>query len=481
MKILKNFVGGEWVALNDRQRGEVYNPATGEVIAEVPFSTAEDIDRAVAKAADAYDRWRKVPVIKRTRYMFQYLEIVRREREALARMVTTEHGKSYVDALAEVDRGIESLEHAVAAPTLMMGESLADVASGLEQTYYRYPLGVVAGITPYNFPVMIPLWVIPWAIVTGNTLVLKPSEQTPMTTVRLVELLQETDLPPGVVNIVHGAKDAVNAILAHPQIQAITFTGSQPTAAYIYETAAKHHKRVQAFSGAKNHAIVLRDATLEPSIDGILRAAFHNGGQRCMATSVVVVEEAVADEVVARLAEGARRMKVGHGFEEHVDVTPLIRDAHRHRVIGYIDSGVQDKADLIVDGREAMKRYDKGFYLGPTLFDRVTPAMRIWQEEIFGPVLSVVRVKDLDEAIQVTNRSRFANGAIIYTESGKAAHTFREEIDAGMVGVNVNVPLPVAFFPFGGHKDSFYGVIGENGKEAVQFFTRKKTVSSRWF
>ncbi|MEX1338477.1 CoA-acylating methylmalonate-semialdehyde dehydrogenase [Hydrogenibacillus schlegelii] len=478
--VLKNFIGGRWVDAEAAGTAPVYNPATGEVIAETPLSTAADVARAVEAAKAAYERWRKVPVIKRARLLYAYLERLRREREALARMITTEHGKSLADALAEVDRGIESVEHATAAPTLMMGDALAEVAEGLEQTTYRYPLGVVASITPFNFPAMIPLWVIPWAVVTGNALILKPSEQTPMTTLRLVELLHEVGLPDGVVNVVNGAKEAVDALLAHPDIVAVNFTGSQKTAAYVYETAARYGKRVQAFSGAKNHAVVLEDAVLAPTIDGILRAAFGNGGQRCMATSVVVAVEGIADDLVERLADGARKLKVGSGFEEGVELTPLIREEHRRRVLSYIEEG-EKQARLVVDGREAMSRFPRGFYLGATVFDRVTPEMRLWQEEIFGPVLSVVRVRDLDEAIAVTNRSRYANGAILYTQSGKAARRFREEIDAGMVGINVNIPLPVAFFPFGGHKDSFYGVIGENGKDIVQFFTRKKTVSSRWF
>ncbi|WP_304458555.1 CoA-acylating methylmalonate-semialdehyde dehydrogenase [Alicyclobacillus sendaiensis] len=480
MRRLQNYVDGRWVDVQCEGAVPVYNPATGEVIAETPLSTHADVARAVEGAKRAFASWSRVPVVKRARVVFDFLATLKAEREHIARMITTEHGKSYADAQAEVDRGIEGIEHALSAPTLMMGESLAEVSEGLEQTYYRYPLGVVASITPFNFPAMIPLWVMGWAVVTGNALILKPSEQTPTTTLRLVEMFHEAGLPPGVLQAVNGGKEAVDAILSHPDIVAVNFTGSTKTAAYVYETAARHHKRVQAFAGAKNHAIVLEDAVLEPTVDGILRAAFHNGGQRCMATSVVVAVGSIADEVVERLAEGARRMKIGHGFEEGVDVTPLIRREHRDRVRAYVDEAAMS-ARLVVDGRPAIEEHPEGFYLGPCLLDGVTPEMRVWQEELFGPVLSVVRARDLDEAIAIANRSRYANGAILYTQSGKAAQVFRDRIDAGMVGINVNVPLPVAFFPFGGHKDSFYGVTGENGKELVQFFTRKKVVSTRWF
>jgi malonate-semialdehyde dehydrogenase (acetylating)/methylmalonate-semialdehyde dehydrogenase len=384
------------------------------------------------------------------------------------------------DALGEVQRGIECVEFAAGAPTLMMGEILPTIAADIESGMYRYPLGVVAGITPFNFPMMVPCWMFPLAIACGNTFVLKPSERTPILAQKLAELLTEAGLPKGVFNIVHGAHDAVNGLLEHPDVKAISFVGSQPVAEYVYKTAASFGKRVQALAGAKNHSVVLDDADLDVAVKGIIGAAFGSAGERCMACSVVAVQENIAEPLVNRLIQAADNIKMGNGLEEDVFLGPLIRESHKKRVFNYIEKGIEEKAVLVRDGRPDAEKLSKGCFLGPTIFDHVNQDMTIWKEEIFAPVLSIVRVKDLDEAINLANASSFANGAVIYTRSGKSARTFREKIDAGMVGVNVNVPAPMAFFPFSGWKNSFYGDLHVNGKDGVNFYTRRKVVVQRW-
>jgi len=480
VKIIKNFINGEWVEANATKWEDVPNPATGEILARVPFSSRKDVDLAVQAAKDAYETWRKVPVPQRTRILYKYHQLLSENREELARMITIENGKSLTDARGEVQRGIETVEQAAHTPTLMMGDVLPHIAEGIDGAYYRYPLGVVGGITPFNFPMMVPLWMFPLAIACGNTFVLKPSERTPILVETLVNLMMDAGLPKGVLNVVHGAHDVVNGLLEHEDVAAISFVGSQPVAEYVYKTAAAHGKRVQALAGAKNHAIVMPDCNMEKTVQGILNAAFGSSGERCMACSVVVALEEIADELVAKLVEGAKQLKFGNGLEEDVFFGPLIRQSHRERVAGYIESGVKEGAVLLLDGRENVQN-ENGYYLGATIFDHVTPNMKIWQDEIFGPVLSVVRVKDLDEAIELVNRSKFANGAVIYTSNGKYVQQFRDWIDAGMIGVNVNVPAPMAYFTFAGNKASFYGDLGVNGKDGVLFYTRKKYVAERWF
>lgn len=479
VKLIKNFINGEWVEANATKVEDVPNPATGETIAKVPFSSPHDVDRAVRVAKEAYESWRNVPVPQRARILYKYHQLLENHREELAKIITLENGKSLNDARGEVQRGIETVELATATPTLMMGDALPRIADGIDGAYYRYPLGVVGGITPFNFPMMVPLWMFPLAIACGNTFVLKPSERTPVLIEHLVNYLMEAGLPKGVLNVVHGAHDVVNGLLEHEDVAAISFVGSQPVAEYVYKTGAAHGKRVQALAGAKNHAIVMPDCHMEKTVQGILGAAFGSSGERCMACSVVVAIEDVADELVSKMVEGAKNLKVGDGMDEDVFFGPLIRESHRDRVADYIDTGVKEGATLLLDGRDV--KHEKGYYLGATIFDNVTPEMKIWQDEIFGPVLSIVRVKSLEEGIELVNRSKFANGAVIYTSSGKYVQQFREKIDAGMIGVNVNVPAPMAFFTFAGNKASFYGDLGANGKDGVQFYTRKKIVTSRWF
>lgn len=413
--------------------------------------------------------------------MYKYLQLLQENKEELAKIITLENGKTLTDATGEVQRGIEAVELATSAPNLMMGQALPNIASGIDGSIWRYPIGVVAGITPFNFPMMIPLWMFPLAIACGNTFVLKTSERTPLLAERLVELFYEAGFPKGVLNLVQGGKDVVNSILENKDIQAVSFVGSEPVARYVYETGTKHGKRVQALAGAKNHAIVMPDCNLEKTVQGVIGSAFASSGERCMACSVVAVVDEIADEFIDVLVAETKKLKVGDGFHEDNYVGPLIRESHKERVLGYINSGVADGATLLVDGRKIKEEVGEGYFVGATIFDGVNQEMKIWQDEIFAPVLSIVRVKDLEEGIKLTNQSKFANGAVIYTSNGKHAQTFRDNIDAGMIGVNVNVPAPMAFFAFAGNKASFFGDLGTNGTDGVQFYTRKKVVTERWF
>ncbi|WP_372632620.1 CoA-acylating methylmalonate-semialdehyde dehydrogenase [Cohnella sp.] len=477
--VLRNFIGGEWVESASDRTEAVPNPATGETLAYVPLSTAEDVRAAVRAAAEASRRWRKEPVPKRARILFKYQQILVEHWDELARLITAENGKSYGEAYGEVLRGIECVEFAAGAPTLMMGSTLPDIATGIESSMYRYPLGVVGGITPFNFPMMVPCWMFPLAIACGNTFVLKPSERTPLLVNRLAELLMEAGLSAGVFNIVHGAHDVVNEMLANEGINAISFVGSQPVAEYVYKTGAAGGKRVQALAGAKNHSIVLPDANLELAVKEITNAAFGSAGERCMACSVVVAVGDVADRLVEALRRSASGLSIGNGLEPNMFLGPVIRDSHKARTLGYIQSGETEGAELVLDGREAEAARGEGYFVGPTIFDRVNPEMKIWQDEIFAPVLSVMRVDTLQEAVALANRSEFANGACIYTDSSSAIREFRDTIDAGMLGVNVGVPAPMAFFPFSGYKKSFYGDLHANGRDGVEFYTRKKMIVHR--
>src|ERR671915_2249621 len=475
---VRNLIGGEWEERDGRETEPVYDPATGEVIAETPLSTAEDVDLAVRKAEEAFPGWSSTPVVERARVLFRFKALLEENFEELRDLVTLENGKDKKDAGGEVRRGIEVVEFACGMPTLLMGETVRDVARGIDNVSYRFPLGVVAAIVPFNFPCMIPLWTMPVAIGAGNTYILKPSERTPLTSQRLVELLVEAGLPEGVVNIVNGAHDAVNGILEHPGIEAVSFVGSQPVAEHVYRHGAAHGKRVQALAGAKNSMIVMPDAVLDRAVPNIVSSAYGNAGERCLAGSVLVAVGDVADEVVERLKEAASAMKVGPGYEEGSELTPVIRDSHRDKVRSYVDLGEEEGAEVVLDGREAP--LEEGFFMGPTLLDRVTGEMRVAREEIFGPVLSVVRVTDLDEAIEFTNGSPFGNACSIYTESGSAVRHWREHIEAGMLGVNVGVAAPMAFFPFNGIKNSFYGDLHATGKDGVRFFTENKVEISRF-
>ncbi|MBS4179509.1 CoA-acylating methylmalonate-semialdehyde dehydrogenase [Lederbergia citrea] len=480
VKTIQNYVGGEWIDAKTTKTEAVYNPATGEEIARVPISTQEDVDLAVQAGAEAFETWKEVAIPRRARILFKYQQLLVEHWDELAKLITIENGKNYTEAHGEVLRGIECVEFAAGAPTLTMGSQLPSIATGLESGVYRYPIGVVGGITPFNFPMMVPCWMFPLAIVTGNTFVLKPSERTPLLANRLAELFEEAGLPKGVLNVVHGAHDVVNGLLDHKDVKAISFVGSQPVAEYVYKRGTNNLKRVQALAGAKNHSIILGDANLENAAVQVLNAAFGSAGERCMACSVVAIEESVADEFIELLLEKTNELTIGNGLDEGVFLGPVIRDQHKEKTLKYIETGVEEGARLLRDGRNDEKAKDKGYFVGPTIFDEVTSEMKIWQDEIFAPVLSITRVKNLEEAVDLSNQSRFANGACIFTKDGGSVRQFRETIDAGMLGVNIGVPAPMAFFPFSGYKDSFYGDLHANGTDGVEFYTRKKVVTARW-
>lgn len=475
--MLKNLIGADWVAV-DRDSLPVYNPASGAVVEQVPISGAEEVQAAVSAATGAFATWSRTPLLERVRLTFRFKELLERDFENLARIVTLHHGKTLDESRGEVRRGIEVVDFACGAPTLLQGRTLRSVSAGVDQDLYRYPVGVCCGIPPFNFPVMIPLWMYPLAVVAGNTFILKPSEKTPMGATRLAELFLEAGFPGGVLNLVHGSKDAVDALIEHPDVSAVSFVGSEPVARHVYLEAARNGKRVQALGGAKNHMIVMPDAEVPESVAQLMNAGFGNAGERCLAGSVAVVVGKTADKFVDELARRTNELVVGPGDQPNVDVGPLIRAEHRKRVLGYIDQGAAEGATVLVDGRTHAN--GPGFFLGPTILDRVTPSMTVGKEEIFGPVLSVSRASSLDDALAITNSMELGNMAVIFTQSGKTAREFRERVQAGMVGINVPIAQPFAFFPFSGWKRSFYGDLHMHGTDGIDFFTRKKTVISRW-
>jgi len=461
--------------------GDVTNPSTGEVLRVVPFATSADVDAAVAAATAALPDWRATPPLRRARLLTRFRELAERDHKRIAAVISQEHGKVFLDAMGEVQRGIEVVEFASGAPQLLKGAYSESVGRGVDAYSRLEPVGVCAGITPFNFPAMVPMWMFPVALACGNTFVLKPSEKDPSASLLLAELLKEAGVPDGVFNVVHGDREAVDAILQHPGIHAVSFVGSTPIAKHVYATAAAAGKRVQALGGAKNHAVVLPDADLALAADALVGAAYGSAGERCMAISAVVAVGASADPLVARLGELATALKVGPSDADGMDMGPLVTRAHRDRVAAYIDAGVAEGAELVVDGRGLrVPGHEEGFFLGPTLFDRVTPDMAIYQDEIFGPVLVVLRVDTLDEAIALVNRNPYGNGTAIFTSSGGAARRFEEQIEVGMVGINVPIPVPMAFYSFGGWKQSLFGDLHVYGPEGIAFYTRTKAVTSRW-
>jgi malonate-semialdehyde dehydrogenase (acetylating)/methylmalonate-semialdehyde dehydrogenase len=472
--------GGHWRISTSSHVGDVFNPSTSVVIAQVPFCTAEETAAAITAAAEAFPGWSETPAVERARVMFRFRDLVAEHFEELAALVTREHGKTLPESRAEVQRGLETIEYACGVPSLLMGDTLANIASSVDAETVRHPLGVCVGITPYNFPLMVPLWMYPVAITCGNTFVLKPSEKVPLSSVRVGELLQEAGLPPGVFNIVHGDRTCVDVLLTHPQVAAISFVGSTAIAKYIYETGTRHGKRVQAAGGAKNHLIVMPDADLDQSIKALAASAFGCTGQRCMAGSVAVAVGGVADPLVGGLCDHAGGFRVGptDGNTE-VDMGPLIRRDHLQRVAGYLDIAAGEGARVALDGR---REFDgDGFLLGPCVVDQAAPAMRVVREEIFGPVLSVVRVPDLEAALAVGLQCPYGNGASIFTSSGYAAREFKQRFNAGMIGINVGVPAPMAWFPFTGWNQSFFGDLHIQGTEGIHFYTRQKMTLTRWF
>jgi malonate-semialdehyde dehydrogenase (acetylating)/methylmalonate-semialdehyde dehydrogenase len=479
---LRNYVGGRWVASRASETLDVHNPARGEVIARTPLSAAEDLDAAVNAAKKAFPAWRDTPAVTRARSLFKFRALLEEHFEELALIVTTEHGKTLDESRGSVRRGIECVEVACGSPSLMMGYGLENIASGIDCNVIRQPVGVCAAIAPFNFPAMVPLWFLPFAVGTGNTMIVKPSEQVPLSVKRMFELLEKCDLPPGVVNLVNGGRAVVEAICDHPGIRAVSFVGSTPVARTVYQRATHAGKRVQALGGAKNFIVVMPDADFNRSTDMITESFYGCAGERCLAGSVLVPVGEAYREARDRMVASAGALKVGDGSEAGVRMGPVISSKHRERVVSYIEKGVAEGAKLLLDGRNLkVPERKKGFFLGPSVFDAVTPSMTIGREEIFGPVASITPVKTLDEAIQVMHAHPNANATSIFTSSGKAAREFARHASASMVGVNIGVAAPMAYFPFGGAKDSFFGDLKVHGRDAYEFYTDKKVVISRWF
>jgi len=479
--LLHHWIEGREQRSRSGRDGEVTNSATGEVVARVPFADADEVDAAVQSAVSAAPGWETTSLSERTKILFAFRELLHARREEIARVVSIEHGKVFSDALGEVQRELELVEFACGLAELLKGEHSWQVSRGIDSYTLRQPVGVVAGITPFNFPSMVPAWMFPLAIAAGNTFVLKPSEQDPSASMVLGELLAEAGLPAGVFNIVHGDRAAVEALLSHPRVNAVSFVGSTPVARHIYETATAHGKRAQALGGAKNHAVVLPDGDLDYAADQIVAGAYGSSGQRCMAVSAVVAVGAVADSLVEKLAQRLDRLVVGSGDDPAAEVGPLISAAARDRVQGLVHDGVDEGAELVRDGRDvAVEGHEGGFFVGPCLFDRVSTDMRVYREEIFGPVLVVTRAASLEDAIEIINANPWGNGAAVFTRDGGAARAFQLRVSAGMVGINVPIPVPMSYYSFGGWKSSLFGDIHMHGPEGIRFYTRGKVVTSRW-
>lgn len=482
MRVLQNFINGAWTKSSSASLLDLTNPATGEVLSQVPLSTTEDVDAAVQAAQAAFPGWAATPPVVRARYLFKLKALLDESREEIAAICTAEHGKTLAESRNDVGRGIENVEHAAGVPTLMMGQSLSDVASGIDSMTIRQPMGVFAAITPFNFPPMVPLWFLPYAIATGNTFVLKPSEQAPMSQEKIFQIIEKIGLPPGVLNLVHGGRDVVNAVCAHPRIKGVSFVGSSAVAKHVYTSSAQTGKRVQALGGAKNYVTILPDADLDKAIANAADSAYGCAGQRCLAASVVVAVGSAYERVREGLLAAARSVVLGDGARAGVTMGPVISAAHRDKVLAYIDKGVAEGATLLMDGRGAkVEGYPGGYWVGPTIFDDVKPGMTIATEEIFGPVLCIMKAMDLDEAISIANQSEYGNAASIYTQNGKAAREFTHRIQAGMVGVNIGVAAPMAFFPFGGQKGSLFGDTKAHGPSSIDFYTERKIAITRWF
>ncbi|GGM33678.1 methylmalonate-semialdehyde dehydrogenase (acylating) [Longimycelium tulufanense] len=481
MNRISHWIDGKpWEGVAERT-GEVFDPATGAVRAHVDYAGLEEVDRAVAAAARAFPGWRDTSLARRTNVLFAFREILRARRDELAAVVTAEHGKVLDDAAGEVQRALEVVEFACGVPHLLKGGFSENASTRVDVYSLRQPLGVVGVISPFNFPAMVPLWFAPVAVACGDTVVLKPSEKDPSAANVLAQWWAEAGLPEGVFNVVHGDKVAVDRLLEHPEVRAVSFVGSTPVARHVYETGTRHGKRVQALGGAKNHMVVLPDADLDLAADAAVSAGFGSAGERCMAVSVVVAVDPVGDDLVSRIRDRIGRVSVGDGRHPGAEMGPLVTRAHRDRVAGYLDDGVASGATLVVDGRNHPVGGDgNGFWLGPTLFDHVTPEMRIYRDEIFGPVLSVVRASSYDEALQLVNANPYGNGTAIFTNDGGAARRYQNEVEVGMVGVNVPIPVPVSYYSFGGWKSSLFGDTHAYGPDGIHFFTRTKVITSRW-
>ena len=481
-KQIEHFIGGKSVSGTSGRTGQVYNPSTGEVGGTVALASKADVEACIANADEAFPGWAAASSLVRARVMFNFKALVESQIDELAALLSSEHGKVIADSKGSIVRGLEVVEFACGIPHLLKGEYSDNVSSGIDMYSMHQPLGVVAGITPFNFPAMVPMWMFAVAIACGNCFVLKPSEKDPSLPVRLGELMVEAGAPPGVLNVLHGDKEAVDTLLTDPRVKAVSFVGSTPIAQYVYATAAAHGKRVQAMGGAKNHMIVMPDADMDQAVDALIGTGYGSAGERCMAVSVAVpVGDAAADALLERLQPRVESLRVGPSTDPDADFGPLVTREHRDKVKGYVDLGVEEGADLLVDGRDfSLQGYENGFFMGGCLFDRVKPDMRIYREEIFGPVLSVVRAPDFDEALRLPNEHAFGNGVAIYTRDGDAAREFAAKAQIGMVGINVPIPVPLAFHSFGGWKSSAYGGHNQHGSDGVHFYTKTKTVTSRW-
>ena len=481
MNIIEHFVNGKKFSGVSKRTSKVFNPATGEQYAEVKLASTLDLDTAVKNAKEAFLLWSKKPPLQRARVMFKFKELIEKNFDELIKIIVTEHGKVFDDAKGEVTRGLEVVEFACGIPQLLKGEFTENVGTDVDSWSLRQPLGVCAGITPFNFPAMVPMWMFPVSIACGNTFILKPSEKDPSCSIRLAELLFEAGLPEGVFNVVNGDKEAVDAIINNKDVSAVSFVGSTPIAKYIYENCAKNEKRVQALGGAKNHAVVMPDCDLDQAVNGLMGAAYGSAGERCMAQSVAVAVGNIGDKLVENLTKKVEALKVGSGMDKKSEMGPLVSKEHLEKVKGYVDIGIKEGAKLIVDGRNLkLQGYENGYYIGGCLFDQVKKDMRIYKEEIFGPVLSVVRVKDFDEALSLVNEHEFGNGVSIFTRDGDSGRTFASKVQIGMVGINIPIPVPMAFHSFGGWKRSLFGDQHMHGPEGVRFYTKLKTVTSRW-
>ncbi|MFZ2987970.1 CoA-acylating methylmalonate-semialdehyde dehydrogenase [Ideonella sp.] len=478
---LAHYIAGQRTASTGERRQAVWNPASGTSVREVHLGSAADVDSAVAAAQAAFPAWADTPPIRRARILNAFLALLNQHKDTLAAMITAEHGKVFTDAQGEVTRGIEIVEFACGAPQLLKTDFTDQVGTGIDNWTLRQPLGVVAGITPFNFPVMVPMWMFPVALATGNTFVLKPSERDPSPSLFIAELLKQAGLPDGVFNVVQGDKTVVDALLHHPDVKAVSFVGSTPIAQYIYETGAKLGKRVQALGGAKNHMVVMPDADIEQSVDALIGAAYGSAGERCMAISVAVLVGDVADQIVPKLAERARTLKITDGMDLSAEMGPIVTREARDRIEGYVALGVEEGATLVVDGRgHSVAGFEGGFFTGGSLFDHVLPSMRIYKEEIFGPVLACVRVKDFAEALALVNAHEFGNGVACFTSDGNVAREFSRRVQVGMVGINVPIPVPMAWHGFGGWKKSLFGDMHAYGEEGVRFYTKQKSIMQRW-
>ena len=481
MSLIQHFVNGKSYKGNSNRKGKVFNPATGEQESEVILGSKEDLNNTVNIARKAFESWSLKPPLQRARVMFKFKELIERNSEEIAKLIVSEHGKVYEDAKGSLTRGLEVVEFACGIPQMLKGEFTENVGSEVDSWSIRQPLGVCAGITPFNFPAMVPMWMFPMAIACGNSFILKPSEKDPSCSFKLAELLSEAGLPDGVLNVVNGDKEVVDAILENKDIQAVSFVGSTPIAKYIYENAARNEKRVQALGGAKNHCVVMPDCDLDQAVNGLMGAAYGSAGERCMAQSVAVAVGDIGDRLVDKLSKKVEVLKVGPGMDKNSEMGPLITKEHLQKVRGYVDIGVKEGAKLVVDGRNLkLQGYENGFFIGGCLFDNVKKDMRIYKEEIFGPVLSVVRAKDFEEASKLVNDHEYGNGVSIFTRDGDAARTFSSKIKVGMVGINIPIPVPMAFHSFGGWKRSLFGDQHMLGPEGVRFYTKLKTITSRW-